>query len=70
MAKKTVTAEKLRDQSLEELHMLLAETKKDLFTMRVRSTTKELTDPNQIPMKKREIARIHTILTEKAHKAG
>ncbi|MCB2155392.1 50S ribosomal protein L29 [bacterium] len=65
-----MTAEKLREQSVEELHLLLEESKRELFNMRVRSTTKELTDPNQIPMKKRDIARINTILTEKARQAG
>lgn len=70
MSKTSQRTEKLREQSTQELTMLLEEAKHDLFRLRVRSTTKELINPNEIPMKKREIARIKTILTEKTRQAS
>lgn len=58
-------AKHLREQSVEDLELRLEETKHDLFRMRVRQTTKELVNTNDIREKRREIARILTILTEK-----
>jgi large subunit ribosomal protein L29 len=66
---KIVKAAKLREVSKEELSMQLADAKKDLFGLRVKSTTKELTQLADIRKKRREIARLNTVLAEKA-KAG
>jgi len=66
----TVTAKHLREQSLEDLELRLEETKRDLFRLRVRQTTKELVNTNELRLKRREIARILTILTEKQSAAS
>lgn len=65
MAKNTLTAASLREQNNADLATRLAEAKQELFRLRVRATTKELTNPDIIRKKKREIARINTVLTEK-----
>lgn len=69
MAKTTLTAKQMRDQSPDELALRLAEAKKSLFGLRVRATTKELTNPSEIRKTRREIARIQTILAEKSKQA-
>ena len=63
--KKKGSAESLREQTLEDLQVILEEAKRDLFNYRVQATTKELTNPNLIKVKRREIARINTIITQK-----
>ena len=60
-----VPAKHLREETLEDLELRFNDAKKELFNLRVRSTTKELTDPNQIRHKRREIARIKTVMNEK-----
>ncbi|MBI5154969.1 50S ribosomal protein L29 [Candidatus Poribacteria bacterium] len=58
-------ARAMRELSPEELKLRVEEAKKELFALRVRTTTKELTDPNKIGNMKREVARLHTVLAEK-----
>lgn len=70
MAKNKLTATKLRENTPEELRLRLDDAKKDMFTLRVRQTTKELENPHAIKTKRRDIARILTILHEKAAKAA
>lgn len=65
MPNNTQNAAQMREQSIEELELRLNEAKKELFGLRVKATTKELTDPTQIRFKRREIARITTILGQK-----
>ena len=65
-----VTAKHLREQSVEDLELRLEESKRDLFGLRVRQTTKELVNTNELREKRREIARILTILAEKASAAS
>ena len=65
-----VTAKHLREQSVEDLELRLEESKRDLFRLRVRQTTKELVNTNELREKRREIARILTILAEKASAAS
>jgi large subunit ribosomal protein L29 len=60
------TNEQLRKQSAEDLELRLQESKRDSFRLRVKATTKELTDTSGIRKKRREIARILTILNEKS----
>lgn len=62
-------AETLRKQTVEDLELRLEETKRDAFRLRVRSTTKELVNSSEIKTKRREIARILTILNEKSSSA-
>ena len=52
----------LRDQNDEQLDLLLAETKHNLFRLRLQSETERLEAPSEILKAKREIARIKTIL--------
>jgi large subunit ribosomal protein L29 len=52
----------LREQSDDQLELLLQETKQNLFRLRLQSETERLEAPSEIIKAKREIARILTIL--------
>lgn len=65
-----VTAEKLRENSPEELALRLEECRKELWQFRVGRVTKTLENPHVISAKRREIARILTILGEKQRAAA
>jgi len=52
----------LREQNDEQLDLLLQETQKNLFRLRLQSETERLEAPSEIIKAKREIARIKTIL--------
>ncbi len=52
----------LREQSSEQLDLLLKETQQNLFRLRLQSETERLEAPSEIIKAKREIARIKTIL--------
>ena len=52
----------LREQSTEQLELLLKETQQSLFRLRLQSETERLEAPSEIIKAKREIARIKTIL--------
>ncbi len=52
----------LREQSDEQLDLLLKETQQGLFRLRLQSETERLEAPSEIIKAKREIARIKTIL--------
>ena len=52
----------LREQSTEQLELLLRETQHNLFRLRLQSETERLEAPSEIIKAKREIARIKTIL--------
>jgi large subunit ribosomal protein L29 len=56
----------LREQTDEQLELLLKETEQNLFRLRLQSETERLEAPSEIIKAKREIARIKTILGEKA----
>jgi large subunit ribosomal protein L29 len=60
----------LRDQNTEQLELLLAETQKNLFRLRLQSETERLEAPSEIIKAKREIARIKTILRLREVEAG
>ena len=55
-------AAELRDQSDEQLELLLKETQQNLFRLRLQSETERLEAPSEIIKAKREIARVKTIL--------
>lgn len=55
----------LREHNTEQLHLLLDETKKNLFKLRLQSETERLEAPSEIIKAKREIARIQTIIRER-----
>ncbi len=52
----------LREQSDEQLDLLLRETQQGLFRLRLQSETERLEAPSEIIKAKREIARIKTVL--------
>lgn len=60
----------LREQSTEQLELLLSETKQSLFRLRLQSETERLEAPSEIIKAKREIARIKTILRLREIEAG
>jgi large subunit ribosomal protein L29 len=52
----------LRDQTDEQLELLLRDTQQNLFRLRLQSETERLEAPSEIVKAKREVARIKTIL--------
>jgi large subunit ribosomal protein L29 len=52
----------LRDQTDEQLELLLRDVQTNLFRLRLQSETERLEAPSEIVKAKREIARIKTIL--------
>ncbi len=59
-------AEEIRSLSENELNAKLAEMKKDLFMLRMQHATNHLDNPLKIPALRRDIARVKTVLREKA----
>jgi large subunit ribosomal protein L29 len=55
----------LREQSTEQLELLLKETQQNLFRLRLQSETERLEAPSEIIKAKREIARIKTVLRQR-----
>jgi large subunit ribosomal protein L29 len=55
----------LREQTEEQLEMLLREVQNNLFRLRLQSETERLEAPSEIVKAKREIARIKTIQRER-----
>ena len=56
----------LRDQTDEQLELLLNDVQNNLFRLRLQSETERLEAPSEIVKAKREIARIKTILRLRA----
>ena len=55
----------LRDQTDEQLDLLLKEVQHNLFRLRLQSETERLESPSEIVKAKREVARIKTILRQR-----
>ncbi|MCM1257058.1 MAG: 50S ribosomal protein L29 [Roseburia sp.] len=58
--------EELRSQSVADLKAQLVEAKKELFNLRFQNATNQLENTGRIKEVRRNIARIQTIITEKA----
>jgi large subunit ribosomal protein L29 len=58
-------ANKLRDMTMQELNVKLAELKGELFNLRFQLATGQLENPMRVQSVRKEIARIKTILREK-----
>ncbi len=58
--------EELRSQSVADLKSQLVEAKKELFNLRFQNATNQLDNTSRIKEVRRNIARIQTIITEKA----
>jgi large subunit ribosomal protein L29 len=56
----------LRDKSEEELAKALVEAKKELFNLRFQNATNQLDNTARIKDVRKNIARINTIMTQKA----
>ena len=56
----------IRGLSVEKLQEKLQDLKKDLFMLRMQHATNQLDNPMQIAAVKKDIARIKTIIREKA----
>jgi large subunit ribosomal protein L29 len=59
-------ASELRSKSVEDLQKELIELRKAQFGLRMQMATQSLTKNSEIQRVKREIARVHTVLTEKS----
>jgi large subunit ribosomal protein L29 len=59
----------LRTKSADDLGKELLSLRKAQFSLRMRQATQQLTNTSEIPKVKRDIARVKTILNEKARAA-
>ena len=59
--------EDLRTQSADALNAQLVEAKKELFNLRFQNATNQLDNTGRIKEVRKNIARIQTIITEKAN---
>ncbi len=62
--------EELRAKSVEELGQELVTAKKELFNLRFQNATNQLDNTARIKEVRRNIARIQTVITEKARVQG
>lgn len=65
--KKTEFLEELKVKSSEQLEMELVSAKKELFNLRFQNATNQLNNTARIKEVRKNIARIQTVLTQKAH---
>ena len=63
-------ANEIRKMSSEDLNKKVNELKNELFNLRFRLATGQLDNPQKIKVIKRDIARVKTIITERAMKIG
>ncbi len=56
----------LRSKNIDELNNELIELRRAQFSLRMQSATQQLNNPDQIKKTRRDIARIKTVLAEKA----
>ena len=59
--------EELRTQTAEDLNARLVEAKKELFNLRFQNATNQLDNTGRIKEVRKNIARIQTVITEKAN---
>ena len=62
-------ANDLREKSVEDLNKELLDLTREKFNLRMQQGTGQLTQPHQIKAARRNIARVKTILNEKAGNA-
>ncbi len=58
-------ADEYRQMTIEELQNALRENREAHFSLRIQSVTGQLEDHNQLRFRRREIARVLTVLSEK-----
>lgn len=66
---KAQRASDLAQLSVEELEAKLAELKEEQFRLRFRTATEAVENPIQFRTRRRDIARIKTVLRQKGHEA-
>lgn len=64
--KSTKYLESLKDKSVEELKVELVNTKKELFNLRFQNATNQLDNTARIGEVRKNIARIQTVMTQRA----
>ena len=62
--------EELKAQSVADLQAKLVDAKKELFNLRFQNATNQLDNTARIKEVRKNIARIHTVITEKENVAG
>ena len=62
-------AKEIRELTAEELNAKLGDLKKDLFNLRLQHATNQLDNPKKIADVKHDIARVKTVIREKAEQA-
>ena len=63
-------AEEIRDLSEADIQARIAELEEERFRLRFRGATEQLEDPLRLRSIRRDIARLHTVLREKAIAGG
>ncbi len=63
-------AKELRDKTPDELHTQLAALKKEAFNLRFQQATQQLENTARIRIVRRDVARVKTVLNEKAARAA
>ena len=58
-------ASEIRELSMQELHTKLSDLKSELFNLRFRASTRQLTNYREINKVKKKIARLKTIIRER-----
>ena len=61
--------EELKTQSVADLNAQLVDAKKELFNLRFQNATNQLDNTSRIKEVRKNIARIQTVITEKANAA-
>ena len=59
--------EELKTKSVDELNTELVDAKKELFNLKFQNATNQLENTGRIKEVRRNIARIQTVIAEKAH---
>lgn len=61
-------AKELREMSDDQLSFSLKEAREDLFKLKFQASTEKLDAPSSLRKMRRDIARLHTIIGERARK--
>ena len=58
-------AKELRDRSMDELNKTLGDLEEQLFKLRFQKSTGQIQNPIKIREVRKDIARVHTVMTER-----
>ncbi len=65
-----MSADELRDLGLPDLHKRLEEAREELFNLRLQRASGKLLNPARVVLVRRTVARLLTVLRERAASAG